>query len=339
MSNADLEFLKSRLSGRLGLRVRSSDQNEEAHDQPHEHDIDETAELSFAPPVIFKSEDRPYWDVSEPEHEQADTHEQNADQPSLAHKHGAQAHEMDAPSEHDHASVRMPADAPQIETSSAYPQMHKDPAQSVQSGDKMKLFARSEANGEFSKSDQKQALLEAVKDDAHVALTSVPRDGHPVSAPSHNDDYLRSFAEQPAANFPQSETHMRGAVFSKIVKSDEDIVGLVAYSLYKLNKYDWALAFQKSKGREPNASEIKSFAIGESMMRRLAVYRQLAEQMLQGEGGHAVINPQQGRGQDNSAFNKTLASFLPTMIYLFLAAGSIIAGFAAFRFMGTLVGR
>ncbi len=76
----------------------------------------------------------------------------------------------------------------------------------------------------------------------------------------------------------------RNEVFACLVTGDADITGLVAYSIYKQNKHDWLVAFNKHKSREPNEEELGSYIIGESTPRRLATYRHLAEATLEGRG-------------------------------------------------------
>lgn len=73
-------------------------------------------------------------------------------------------------------------------------------------------------------------------------------------------------------------------VFTSLVTSDKDIVGLVAYSIYKQNKYDWLMSFSAMQGRMPNDAEAQSYLLGESTARRLATYRHLAEATLDGRG-------------------------------------------------------
>jgi len=82
----------------------------------------------------------------------------------------------------------------------------------------------------------------------------------------------------------------RNAVFTNLVQEDGDIVGLVAYSIYKQNKVDWLQAFQKATGRVPSESELASYIIGESTPRRLATYRHLAGATLAGNGPEAAAN-------------------------------------------------
>jgi hypothetical protein len=73
---------------------------------------------------------------------------------------------------------------------------------------------------------------------------------------------------------------LAASVFKKLVTADDDLVGLVAYGLYKQNKYDWLAAFEKSCGRRPTAEESRAYVVGEGTSRRVATYRQLAESAL-----------------------------------------------------------
>jgi len=95
--------------------------------------------------------------------------------------------------------------------------------------------------------------------------------GLPVAAP------LQVVAAEPGADD-------RNSVFGSLVHGDADVVGLVAYSIYKQNKHDWLVAFAKSRGRDPNEDELHAYILGESTTRRLATYRHLAEATLDGRG-------------------------------------------------------
>jgi hypothetical protein len=83
----------------------------------------------------------------------------------------------------------------------------------------------------------------------------------------------------------------RNAVFESLVTGDTDIVGLVAYSIYKQNKHDWLVAFERVKARQPNDGELSAYIIGESTPRRLATYRHLAEATLEGRGPEVPAGP------------------------------------------------
>ena len=76
----------------------------------------------------------------------------------------------------------------------------------------------------------------------------------------------------------------RNPVFEQLVAGDADIVGLVAYSIYKQHKRDWLIAFKRAKSRAPTEDEANAYIIGESTPRRLATFRHLAQATLDGRG-------------------------------------------------------
>ncbi len=73
------------------------------------------------------------------------------------------------------------------------------------------------------------------------------------------------------------ENERPGGVFGRLVNGDDDIVGLVAYALYKQNKIDWMQAFESEHGRKPESQEFAAYIVGENTSRRIATYRFLAE--------------------------------------------------------------
>jgi hypothetical protein len=83
------------------------------------------------------------------------------------------------------------------------------------------------------------------------------------------------------------------------VTADDNVVGLVAYSLYKQSKLDWIGAFEQDRGRVPNDSELSSYIIGEGSARRLGTYRHLAETALATwrDGGNANALPTSDSGR------------------------------------------
>ncbi|GLS23392.1 hypothetical protein GCM10007874_64130 [Labrys miyagiensis] len=82
-------------------------------------------------------------------------------------------------------------------------------------------------------------------------------------------------------------------VFERLVQDEEDVVGLLAYSLSMQNKRDWLLAFHKEVGRDPTPAELAAYDIGERIERRLMTYRKLAEHALSGNAfwASATLTP------------------------------------------------
>jgi hypothetical protein len=89
---------------------------------------------------------------------------------------------------------------------------------------------------------------------------------------------LPKVSEAPSAPSPAEAA--RHSVYSLLVQTETDTTGLLAYALYKQNKRDWLIALQARDGREPTAAELDAYILGESLPRRTATYRRLAEDML-----------------------------------------------------------
>jgi hypothetical protein len=99
-------------------------------------------------------------------------------------------------------------------------------------------------------------------------------------------------ASAPGALLEGVET-LHDSVFDKLVHQEEDVIGLLAYSLSMQNKRDWLTAFKQELGRDPNAAELAAYDIGERIERRLATYRKLAEHALSGSAfwASATLTP------------------------------------------------
>ena len=129
----------------------------------------------------------------------------------------------------------------------------------------------------------------------------------------------------------------RNPVFSHLVTGDNDIVGLVAYSIYKQNKLDWLLAFQRATGREPTEHENVAYIIGEATPRRLATYRHLAESTLAGSGPDVPSGS--GKSGERSSYsyrNKYAGAQGRTtniVVYVIIAVVVILAIIAAVKFL------
>jgi hypothetical protein len=81
---------------------------------------------------------------------------------------------------------------------------------------------------------------------------------------------------EPSSDKPSSRSRM----FDALVANDDDLIGLVAYALYKQSKRDWLKAFEEEKERSPTSEEIQSYIIGECTARRIETYRRLGADAL-----------------------------------------------------------
>jgi hypothetical protein len=77
---------------------------------------------------------------------------------------------------------------------------------------------------------------------------------------------------------PADERH--NPLFELLVQGEGDVMGLLAYSLYKQNKRDWLIAYQATHSHDPGEAETAAFILSERLPRRVATYRRLAEDML-----------------------------------------------------------
>jgi hypothetical protein len=121
------------------------------------------------------------------------------------------------------------------------------------------------------------------------------------------------------------------SVFQKLVAADDDVVGLVAYSIYKQNKLDWLRAFENLRSRAPGEAELSAYVIGENTPRRLATYRHLAESTLAG----ATVSPNLAGGPGKALAyyeSASTAAKMNMVSYLTLGVLALIAVFLAARF-------
>src|SRR4051795_11371149 len=135
---------------------------------------------------------------------------------------------------------------------------------------------------------------------------------------------------------PTGEDGDRSPVFSHLVTGDNDIVGLVAYSIYKQNKLDWLLAFHRATGREPSEQENTAYIIGEATPRRLATYRHLAESTLAGSGPDVPSATGRSGDRSVSAYRGKYSGTqgrTTIAVYAILAIVIIIAIIAAMKFL------
>ncbi len=116
-------------------------------------------------------------------------------------------------------------------------------------------------------------------------------------------------------------------IFAKLVSGDDDIVGLVAYSLYKQNKIDWMRAFEARFGRAPNDLEFAAYIVGENTPRRVATYRFLAE---------STVNRSAKKGEGGVFSQRPLLSATMNIFYGLIGVGLVAALIVLLRFVFSL---
>ena len=137
--------------------------------------------------------------------------------------------------------------------------------------------------------------------------------------PAPPETYKETHPQEAALSAPydnaslENGAAMRDTIFDELVSGENDVIGLLAYSLSMQNKRDWLAAFQAEAGRAPTAAEMTAYDIGEKIERRLATYRKLAEHALSGNSfwASASLTPvselPDGYGAASSSFCRALA--------------------------------
>ena len=123
----------------------------------------------------------------------------------------------------------------------------------------------------------------------------------------------------------------RRSLFNELVTEDSDVVGLVAYSLYKQNKHDFLVAFSREWGRGPDERELAAYTLGEATARRLATYRHLAQETLEGRGPDAQPI-QTGKGKAARATTSSGAGVTTLVSALTLVAVAAVFVWLVSRF-------
>lgn len=73
---------------------------------------------------------------------------------------------------------------------------------------------------------------------------------------------------------------MKNLLYSKLVEDDADIIGMVAYGIYKRHKIEFIDSIRKEYDREPNDEEWQAFAISSNTESQLKKYVSQADTML-----------------------------------------------------------
>lgn len=132
-------------------------------------------------------------------------------------------------------------------------------------------------------------------------------------------------------------------IYSKLVSSEDDLVGLIAYGIYKKHKIEFISKIKDETGREPNEEECRSFFAASNTSSQLRNYRSQAEDMLSEVMGNIAREEISSFEEEMLRnYRQEISSCIPSdkkTFWLSLLAGvvsafcfSLIA--AAFYFMG-----
>jgi hypothetical protein len=76
------------------------------------------------------------------------------------------------------------------------------------------------------------------------------------------------------------ETNEHNRAYEQLVSGDDDLIGLIAYSLYKKDKRDFHIGWQEQHGSPPQADHIKAFTATVLTLGQQLRYRTAARDMI-----------------------------------------------------------
>ena len=80
----------------------------------------------------------------------------------------------------------------------------------------------------------------------------------------------------------------KNRVFDHLIEGDDDVIGLIAYSLYKKDKRDWLIAWTNQNGAEPTAEQMAVFVDAQTTLTQRERYRNAARQVIDAYASVAV---------------------------------------------------
>ena len=79
-------------------------------------------------------------------------------------------------------------------------------------------------------------------------------------------------------------------IYKKLVTADDDLVGLIAYGIYKKHKIEYITRIKDTEGREPTDEECQAWCVASNTDSQLGNYRRQAEMMLSEMVGNITEN-------------------------------------------------
>ena len=65
-------------------------------------------------------------------------------------------------------------------------------------------------------------------------------------------------------------------MYYHLVKSDDDVVGMIAYSKYKVSKIEYIISFKEKNGRNPTGAELETFQEHQTSAGTIEGYKSIA---------------------------------------------------------------
>jgi hypothetical protein len=100
-----------------------------------------------------------------------------------------------------------------------------------------------------------------------------------------------SIADMPpptAIGMRPAQTPPRNLVYDHLVEGDDDVIGLITYSLYKKDKRDWIIAWRNQHGTDPSPDQVEAFVAAQMTFAQRDRYRTAARQVLDAYASVAV---------------------------------------------------
>ncbi len=97
-------------------------------------------------------------------------------------------------------------------------------------------------------------------------------------------------AETVAAAEPEMR-FTRPDVFSHLIEGENDLIGIVAYSIYKQEKRDWLMRWEATHGEPPSTGEVEAFVLANLTEGQKQRYRIAAQSVLDGYEGQFSARP------------------------------------------------
>ncbi len=85
-----------------------------------------------------------------------------------------------------------------------------------------------------------------------------------------------------------SPTPPRNLVYDHLVEGDDDVIGLICYSLYKKDKRDWIIAWRNQHATDPAPDQVEAFVAAQMTFAQRDRYRTAARQVLDAYASVAV---------------------------------------------------
>lgn len=118
-------------------------------------------------------------------------------------------------------------------------------------------------------------------------------------------------------------------IYEKLVVSEEDLVGLIAYGIYKRHKIEYITRIKEEQKREPTDEEFNAFFIASTTSSQLEKYRSQAENMLLEMAGNITDNELRQYESDMLRnYKKEISSCVPsnwTSFFISIGAGVVSA--------------